>query len=148
MEVLRYLIVLIELCGLCLLFWRLAAGRWRWFAIALMVNSLVIAFMLADAQTLDSWGVVPGAAWAFLILGLLAAIFVLPAIVFWPQTPRQALRATFSIFLVTLWLGGIHTFGLVGAVWERWKVCLPPGYVVEYAPGPEIPPPDCEIGPL
>ena len=119
----------------------------RWFAIALIVNSLVIAFSTASRTAIDSWGVVPGTAWVFLFLGLIAGFFVLPAAALWPRTSRQRPRAVFSVLLVSLWLLAIHTVGIVGTVWHRWGICLPPGYQFEYVDGPESSPAQCEVGP-
>jgi hypothetical protein len=147
MELFRYMVAVALLGGMCLLAWRVTSGRWRWFAIALIVNSLVIAFFTASATVIDSWGVVPGTAWSFLFLGLIAGFFVLPAAAIWPRTPRQGPRAVFSVLLVSLWLLAIHTLGIVGPEWDRWGICLPPGYQFEHADGPESSPAQCEVGP-
>jgi hypothetical protein len=119
MELFRYTVAVALLGGMCLLAWRVTSGRWRWFAIALIVNSLVLAFLLASAPAIDSWGVVPASAWGFLFLGLIAGFFVLPAVALWPRTPRRGLRAVFSVLLVSIWLLAIHTWGIVGTVGDR-----------------------------
>jgi hypothetical protein len=147
MELFRYTVAVALLGGMCLLAWRVTSGRWRSFAIALIVNSLVLAFLLASATAIDSWGVEPATAWGFLFLGLIAGFFVLPAVAIWPRTPQRGLRAVVSVLLVSLWLLAIHTVGIVGTVWDRWGICLPPGYEVEYVDGPESSPVQCEIGP-
>ena len=104
MDLFRYMVAVGLLGGFCLLAWRVTSGRWRWFAIALIVNSLVIAFFTASRTAIDSWGVVPGTAWCFLYLGLIAGFFVLPAAAIWPRTSRHWPRAVFSVLLVSLWL--------------------------------------------
>jgi hypothetical protein len=143
-DLFRYLVALGLVSALCALVWRLTKGRWRWFAAAVTLNATVLMLGLARAKTIDSWGVVAGVPWGFLISTLFAAVLVLPAIALWPRAGKHNARAMISVLLGLMWLLAVQTVFVVGPVWERWQVCLSPG--VYY--GADNGGPSCEVGPL
>ncbi len=141
-DVIRYSTALVLIVALCAIAWRLTTGRWKWFAAAVTFHSLLGMFVLANAQQIDSWGIVPGAAWLFLLTSLAAAVLVIPAIALWPSSGKSGVGALFSIALVLIWALWVNT-SIVYGVWDRWQVCIFPG--VYY--GPENGGPSCELGP-
>jgi hypothetical protein len=130
------------IAALCLLVWRVAAGRWRFLSIALAIQAIPIVFLSAPLQS-DGAEVVLVVVELLLLSLPVTAPLVVPAVAIWPSRGKSRLRAVASFFLGLIWLAILHTLLVVGPVWDRWEVCLPPG--VYY--GRDNGGPSCELGP-
>jgi hypothetical protein len=139
-DVLRLAVALVLAGAVCALLWSLLKGRWRWFAAAVTVHVAVATLILSDPNLTDSWGVVAEAVWIVFLALVFASVLIAPAILLWAASPR----ALFSVVLALLWVLAVYTAFVVGPVWARWDVCLPPGGYY----GPNNGGPSCELGPL
>jgi hypothetical protein len=60
MDVFRFLLAALVAGIACLVLWRFLKGTWRWLAAAVTLGTAAMMFGSADAQAIDSWGVVAG----------------------------------------------------------------------------------------
>ena len=143
MAVVRYFVAASVLVAITGLAWRHFSGRWRWVAAGISVQSLVLLFVLADEDLVDSWEVVEAMGSYVLVSSSVLVLFLVPAVALWPSPGQARFRLLISIPLGVVWLLIVHLH-VVSSVWNRWEVCLPPGAYYPPANGG----PDCELGPL